>query len=379
MTVTVLALSSATTVGYSHNAFAGSGSQTLVGTTNINVDSFGVQQFFAQKAGKQQIVMGNNDPNVIPGFGLDGGSKATPQTLGQFHYYTIKPRSGGLASGGTQLTMRINLNPVGSSGTQVNWMTAEKQGYMVTPNDIDEFEQTGYFRLQSVTKDDDITLKQGGQHTSSNPSLAGAFGIEVSYSGNYGKTAEKELNHPKYEFFNDPVSLKTGSIVGKWIGVKEISRHTPNGQLYDVYVDLDPIDFATGLPKNNWQHLSSHLDDGKESGMYAGHITSWGKKYFTYRIDNAPNIDFALLSVHHIDTATGQTIPTCSPPVSGDWIITSSCTRSTSVTAPANVIVQNNSILTILNGVSLNIHFKTNHLIIKSGSGVLIKAGGKIT
>ena len=277
-------------------------------TTNIRVDSTGVQQFFAQKAGKQQIVMGTGDPNSIAGFGLDGGSKATPVTLGQFHYYTIQARSGGTSSG-TQLTMRINLNPVGSSGSQVDWMTAEKQGYMVVPNDIDEFEQTGYFRIQSATQDDDISLKQGGQHTDTHPAYAGSFGMEVAYSGKYGKTAEKELNHPDYEFFNDPVALQTGSIVGKWIGVKEISRHTPSGQLYEVYVDLDPIDFATGLPKNNWQHLSTHLDDGKESGMYAGHITSWGKKYFTYRIDNAPNIDFALLSVHHIDTTTGQNIP----------------------------------------------------------------------
>ena len=297
-----LIFTTATSIGYLHNAFADSGSQTLAGTTNINLDPFGVQQFFPQKAGKQQIVMGNDNPNSIPGFGFEAGGNATSQVQGQFHYYSIKPHTGALVSGEPQLTMRINLNPVGSSGSQVDWMTAEQQGYMVSPNDIDEFEQTGYFRIQSAIKDDDISLKQGGAHTSSHPSYAGSFGMEISYSGKYGKTAEKELNHPKYEFFNDPVALKTGSIVGKWIGVKEISRHTSRGQLYDVYVDLDPIDFATGLPKNNWQHLSSHLDDGKESGMYAGHITSWGKKYFTYRIDNAPNIDFALLSVHHIDT-----------------------------------------------------------------------------
>jgi len=69
----------------------------------------------------------------------------------------------------------------------------------------------------------------------------------------------------------------------------------------------------------------------------------------------------------------------CSPPVSGDWIITSSCTLSASSTAPANVIIQNNSVLTIPSGVTLNINFLNNFLKTEFGSGVLIKDGGVIT
>lgn len=68
----------------------------------------------------------------------------------------------------------------------------------------------------------------------------------------------------------------------------------------------------------------------------------------------------------------------CSPPMSGDWIITTSCQMLNSAVAPANVIVQNNSVLTIPSGVTLNVDFTNNHLLIKVGSGVLIKAGGKI-
>jgi len=251
------------------------------------VDSFGVQQFYSQKIGKQSLVIGYDNPNTEPGVVVDGKSSAIPQTLGKFNYYTVQPRTGGLSSGGTQLTMRINLNPLLSSGTQTTWQVAEKVGYMVSPKDIDEFEQTGYFRIKDVTKDDDISFKQGGQQTSSNPSFAGAFGIDVSYSGTSGITAEKELNHAQFEFFKDVISLHTGSLVNKWIGVKEISRHVSSGQLYEVYVDLDPIDFTTGMPKNNWQHLCTHLDDGKLVGIYSGHITTWVNKYFTYRLDNS--------------------------------------------------------------------------------------------
>lgn len=65
------------------------------------------------------------------------------------------------------------------------------------------------------------------------------------------------------------------------------------------------------------------------------------------------------------------------PPV-GDWIVSSSCTLTSSSTAHGNVIIQNGAVLTIPNGISLDIDFTSKHLLVKSGSGVLIKAGGKI-
>jgi len=69
----------------------------------------------------------------------------------------------------------------------------------------------------------------------------------------------------------------------------------------------------------------------------------------------------------------------CSPPVSGDWIITSSCFLSLSNSAPANVIIQNNSVLEIPNETTLDIDFANFNLTIESGSGVLVRSGGTIT
>ena len=69
----------------------------------------------------------------------------------------------------------------------------------------------------------------------------------------------------------------------------------------------------------------------------------------------------------------------CAPPVSGDWIVTSSCTLSTSSAAPADVIVQNGVVLTIPNSMTLDIDFANFNLTVESGSGVLIKQGGTIT
>jgi hypothetical protein len=71
--------------------------------------------------------------------------------------------------------------------------------------------------------------------------------------------------------------------------------------------------------------------------------------------------------------------PFCIPSISGDWIITSNCVLSENTSITGNVIVQNNSILEIPNGVTLDIDFANFNLTVKSGSGVLIKSGGTIT
>jgi hypothetical protein len=68
----------------------------------------------------------------------------------------------------------------------------------------------------------------------------------------------------------------------------------------------------------------------------------------------------------------------CIIPESGDWVIDEDCTLLTNSVASENVIVQNNSILTIPDGIALDIDFVTNYLNIHSGSSILIKSGGKI-
>jgi len=83
------------------------------------------------------------------------------------------------------------------------------------------------------------------------------------------------------------------------------------------------------------------------------------------------------------DDVNEYIITSCSPPSSGDWVVDTTCTLSLSPSNPTinngDLIVQNNSILTIPAGVSLNIDFTNHNLTVKSGSGVLIQAGGAIT
>jgi hypothetical protein len=70
----------------------------------------------------------------------------------------------------------------------------------------------------------------------------------------------------------------------------------------------------------------------------------------------------------------------CDPtPISGDWIVQSSCILSLNSTIDGNVIVQNGVVLEIPSGVTLDIDFANHNLTVKSGGGVLIKNGGSIT
>jgi hypothetical protein len=96
--------------------------------------------------------------------------------------------------------------------------------------------------------------------------------------------------------------------------------------------------------------------------------------------------DSATILIKASDTPTTRSLvgtismpgDACIVPSSGDWIITSSCTLSANDSAPANVIVQNNSILTIPNGITLDMDFVNFNLAVESGSGVLIESGGVI-
>jgi chitodextrinase len=96
---------------------------------------------------------------------------------------------------------------------------------------------------------------------------------------------------------------------------------------------------------------------------------------YNYRVSAINSLGTSLSS----NQASATTMPTsCLPPVSGDWTVSSSCTLSSTPTAPANVIVQSGTVLTIPNGFRLNIDLIHHHLFVKSGGGVLIKAGGAI-
>ncbi|HUT05622.1 MAG TPA: hypothetical protein VMW74_02900 [Nitrosopumilaceae archaeon] len=134
----------------------------------------------------------------------------------------------------------------------------------------------------------------------------------------------------------------------------------------------------------NWLHDSC---DG-EGSVLTGY-TDWDNIEYDFRTtrdfisDGAPHPEEGSteeMNFNEIMAMAASISPTaCTIPETGNWTITENCTLATSSTAPANVIVQNNSVLTIPNGLTLTFDSSTNNITIEFGSGILIQSGGTIT
>ena len=68
----------------------------------------------------------------------------------------------------------------------------------------------------------------------------------------------------------------------------------------------------------------------------------------------------------------------CIVPSLGDMTISTSCKLYANSIVHGNIIVEKNSVFTILSGISLDVDFTTNNILIKSGSSLLLKFGGRI-
>ncbi len=128
-----------------------------------------------------------------------------------------------------------------------------------------------------------------------------------------------------------------------------------------------------------YTELYATTNDGSTVTIDATEFTDTIGTYSIY-YDSTDELDNKAVQVIRTVNVVEGNIPTsCIPPVSGDWIITENCTINSSVTARENVIVQNDSVLTIPSGITLDIDYATFNLTVQSGSGVLIKSGGTLT
>ncbi|MFA6172015.1 MAG: RHS repeat-associated core domain-containing protein [Patescibacteria group bacterium] len=70
--------------------------------------------------------------------------------------------------------------------------------------------------------------------------------------------------------------------------------------------------------------------------------------------------------------------PDCTPPPSGDWTISVSCTFTGKARAQGDVIVNAGAVLTIADHSRLEIDLKNHKLLVRHNGGVLIKKGGTL-
>ena len=67
----------------------------------------------------------------------------------------------------------------------------------------------------------------------------------------------------------------------------------------------------------------------------------------------------------------------CTPPISGDWVVSVSCELTSDATVTGNVTITNNSQIEIASGNTLTIS-SDNNITIEAGSGLKIISGGTL-
>ncbi len=144
-----------------------------------------------------------------------------------------------------------------------------------------------------------------------------------------------------------------------------------NGNLYNFTLNPSRDSFVFSSPDLSDLLLELGDDSSEiEFGNGFGCITDieFGPDGFLYVASISDGIIYRILPAD-----------SCMVPDSENLIITSTCTLYSSIIVSGNVSVQNNSVLTIASNVTLDIDFSQSNLTVESGSGVLIKSGGKIT
>jgi len=138
---------------------------------------------------------------------------------------------------------------------------------------------------------------------------------------------------------------------------------------------------------NNYSYLANAADKSAEYSLVATAGTDTESQFDeailelneTYEdITNNITVTTQSIDATSITVFVSNNASTCTPPVGNDWIITESCTLTQNVTADKNIIVQNNSVLTIPNGFTVFFNPSTFNITVESGSGILIQSGGSI-
>lgn len=74
----------------------------------------------------------------------------------------------------------------------------------------------------------------------------------------------------------------------------------------------------------------------------------------------------------------GATPDPCPRTIETDWIVEHDYTMNSDTTVYGNVEVVNGALLTISSGATLSVNLINKHIKVQHGSGILVKAGGKI-
>ena len=271
--------------------------------SNQWIDEDGVAMLLDTAPGSR-FRLGKDNPNSARNFHIERKTPALPRTDGSLQYWNLAAHDLDYASGGSGKTSRLHI--YASGGRQAyTWKT--QQGFLSSPSDIRNQEFTAYVRVHGITdpKRAAISLKiRGGAHSAKNPDLASCSMMTFQGASTGAVTRfGKELTHPNYDYVALTPAFDAALNENRWFGLKLLSYSSPGRPAHVVnrlYLDDDPIEPATGRPRNHWKLFSEFVDvEGVSTGKY-DKLADWGGWQTTLRTDGVSSLDFTLISLREI-------------------------------------------------------------------------------
>ena len=271
----------------------------MVSSTSGTLDKFGINELYPTKANGEQWYFNMQNPTSDPQLNPNGVT-LTKNADGSYKV--------------TSTSVRLQVYT--SSGYHQNLITTYNQqvlaqkGYMQSPNDWKNVEITGYMKVNHFTSSTTNgaahieLLARGGTHTSSVPCEGTAYHSNTYETGRV--KFEKESEHTSGYTTNDPqISGATGTLQGKWIGIKAVFYTFQNGSVkLEQWLDYKSDNINS--PGNNWHRVLQFKDVGNWGGGTNGcggtptTIITWGGPITHFRWDNIDNMDIKDLSVREI-------------------------------------------------------------------------------
>jgi hypothetical protein len=248
--------------------------------------------------------LGKDNPNSARNFRIERQTPAIARNDGALQYWNVAAHDLDYATGGSGKTSRLHIY---ASGGRQSYTWKTQHGFLSSSADIRNQEFTAFVRVHGITdpKRAAISLKiRGGAHGAIDPDLASCTMMTFQSVGTGAVTRfGKELTHPIYDYVKLTPALDAALIENRWFGLKLLSYSSPGVPTRVVnrlYLDDDPIEPATGKPRNNWKLMSEFVDaEGVTAGKYAK-LADWGGWQTTLRTDGVSSLDFTMISLREV-------------------------------------------------------------------------------
>jgi hypothetical protein len=289
-------------------------------SNGVTVDQFGVQEIYKTKQGAISWYLNSNANNSDVTIHELAG-KIAKKTDRNFAYFSAPVGEGGLKSGGSRPTFRIDIRASGErNGDQkYNYKNgAVEHGFLWNENDIGDSEFTFVGRRRGLHGDHYVDFNiRGGDHHDDSPDSSCfqvLYPTQIIKAGTTKSMFAKEFIHAVFDHFTSTCKVTTkGWPENTWMAFKCVT-YVSNASKREVtnrlYYDPDPIDFTKNPPvfKNNFILLSEYIDKVGDTGNYDIPAT-WKGCTWSIRIDNADFIDFACVSLRSIEPVINTTGP----------------------------------------------------------------------